>query len=53
MRQIEQLHSCTRSSAGASTSKATSPQWQPPLWVTCLSMGATRIKSARSYISEP
>jgi len=33
MEQIEQLQSCTDSRAGASTSKATRPQWQPPRWM--------------------
>ena len=30
MRQMEQLHSLTVTRAGASTSKRTAPQWQPP-----------------------
>src|SRR2546423_8930720 len=34
MRQIEQLHSLAVRRAGASTSKATAPQWQPPRCVT-------------------
>jgi hypothetical protein len=31
--QIEQLHSSTSGAAGASTSKRTRRQWQPPRWM--------------------
>src|SRR6478735_4283197 len=34
IRHSEQLQSCTCRSAGASTSKRTRRQWQPPRWVT-------------------
>jgi hypothetical protein len=34
MRQIEQLQSLTVTRAGACTSNATAPQWQPPRCVT-------------------
>src|SRR5436190_6488800 len=34
MRHREQLQSCTCNCAGASTSKRTRRQWQPPRWVT-------------------
>src|SRR5258705_2479930 len=39
--QIEQLHSDTRISAGARTSKRTRPQWQPPVWRVIGSDGGT------------
>src|SRR6478672_462569 len=36
IRQIEQLQSSASMSAGASTSKRTRPQWQPPRWMVRL-----------------
>src|SRR5207302_8579141 len=58
MRQIEQLHSLTVTRAGASTSKAIAPQWQPPRCVTSAAASGTgasrpgRGKQARAIVTQ-
>src|SRR5437763_14850863 len=58
MRQIEQLHSLTVTRAGASTSKAIAPQWQPPRCVTRAAASGTgasrpgRGKQARAMVTQ-
>src|SRR5437870_5929710 len=58
MRQIEQLHSLAVRRAGASTSKATAPQWQPPRCVTsgtasgAPAAGVSRRKQARAVMPQ-
>src|SRR6184192_655857 len=58
MRQIEQLHSLAVRRAGASTSKATAPQWQPPRCVTsgtasgAPAAGVSRREQARAVMPQ-
>ncbi|HZP09982.1 hypothetical protein [Methyloceanibacter sp.] len=50
MRQIEQVHSVASISSGASTSKRTEPQWQPPFFQLMGTSGIFRVTSGNRPI---